>query len=63
MTPNPPAKAERQRQAARPVQPVRGILLPFRATVKPVFGNLRGTKRLDCFTLRGRSKVDGQWAL
>ena len=33
------------------------------ATVEPVFGNLRGNKRLDCFTLRGREKVDGQWKL
>ena len=31
------------------------------ATVEPVFGNLRATKRLDRFTLRGRTKVDGQW--
>lgn len=33
------------------------------ATVEPVFGNLRGNKRLDRFTLRGRTKVDGQWKL
>ena len=33
------------------------------ATVEPVFGNLRGNKRLDRFTLRGRNKVDGQWKL
>lgn len=33
------------------------------ATVEPVFGNLRNNKRLDRFTLRGRSKVDGQWKL
>lgn len=33
------------------------------ATVEPVFGNLRGNKGLDRFTLRGRSKVDGQWKL
>jgi hypothetical protein len=33
------------------------------ATVEPVFGNLRPNKRLDGFTLRGRSKVDGQWKL
>lgn len=31
------------------------------ATVEPVFGNLRANKRLDRFTLRGRSKVDTQW--
>lgn len=29
------------------------------ATVEPVFGTLRGNKRLDRFTLRGRAKVDG----
>jgi transposase len=33
------------------------------AAVEPVFGNLRGNKRLDRFTLRGRRKVDGQWKL
>ena len=30
------------------------------ATVEPVFGNVRYNKGLDRFTLRGRSKVDGQ---
>lgn len=33
------------------------------ATVEPVFGNVRGNKRLNRFTLRGRTKVDGQWKL
>jgi transposase len=33
------------------------------ATVEPVFGNLRGNKRLDRFTLRGQKKVDRQWKL
>ena len=33
------------------------------ATVEPVFGNLRHNKRLGRFTLRGRTKVDGQWKL
>ena len=33
------------------------------ATVEPVFGNIRGSKRLNRFTLRGRSKVDTQWKL
>ena len=33
------------------------------ATVEPVFGNLRYNKRLDRFTLRGRTKVNGQWQL
>ena len=33
------------------------------ATVEPVFPNLRYNKRLDRFTLRGRTKVNGQWLL
>jgi transposase len=33
------------------------------ATAEPVFGNLRYNKGLDRFTLRGRTKVDGQWQL
>ena len=33
------------------------------ATVEPVFGNLRGNKRLYRFTLRGKTGVDGQWKL
>lgn len=33
------------------------------ATVEPVFGNARYNKGLDRFTLRGRTKVDGQWKL
>ena len=33
------------------------------ATVEPVFGNVRFNKRLDRFTLRGRTKVNGQWLL
>ena len=40
--------------------------LPFArrfATVEPVFGNLRGNKRLHRFTLRGKAKVCGQWKL
>lgn len=32
-------------------------------TVEPVFGNLCHNKGLDRFTLRGRTKVDGQWKL
>lgn len=31
--------------------------------VEPVFGNLRHNKRLARFTLRGQTKVDGQWKL
>jgi hypothetical protein len=33
------------------------------ATVEPVFGNIRHNKGLDRFTLRGRTKVEGQWKL
>ena len=33
------------------------------ATAEPVFGNLRGNKRLHRFTLRSKAKVDGQWKL
>ena len=33
------------------------------ATVEPVFANVRYNKRLDRFTLRGRTKVHGQWML
>jgi hypothetical protein len=31
--------------------------------VEPVFGNLSYNKGLTRFTLRGRTKVDGQWKL
>ena len=33
------------------------------AAVEPVFANVRYNKRLDRFTLRERTKVDGQWKL
>jgi len=33
------------------------------AIVEPVFANLRHNKRLDRFTLRGRTKVNAQWQL
>jgi len=33
------------------------------ATVEPVFGNIRHNKRLNRFTLRSQTKVDGQWKL
>ena len=33
------------------------------ATVEPVFANVQYTKRLDRFTRRGRTKVNGQWLL
>jgi hypothetical protein len=32
-------------------------------TVEPVFGNLCHNKGLDRFTLRSRTKVNGQWLL
>lgn len=32
-------------------------------TVEPVFGNIRGCKRMDRFTLRGKIKVNIQWML
>ena len=32
-------------------------------TVEPVFGHIRGTKKLDRFTLRGKKKVNNQWLL
>jgi len=32
-------------------------------TVEPPFGNIRTTKNMNRFTLRGRDKVDGQWKL
>lgn len=31
--------------------------------IEPVFGNLRSTKRLSRFTLRGRRKVNAQWQM
>ena len=33
------------------------------ATVEPVLANVRYNKGLDRFTLRGRTKGDGQWKL
>ena len=33
------------------------------AIVEPVFANIRTQKRLDCFTLRGKIKVNIQWLL
>ena len=31
--------------------------------VEPVFGNIRSTRKLNRFTLRGREKVDAQWKM
>jgi len=33
------------------------------AVAEPVFANIRTQKRLDCFTLRGKVKVNIQWLL
>ena len=33
------------------------------AIVEPVFGNIRSTRGLDRFTLRGKRKVNNQWLL
>ena len=33
------------------------------STVEPVFGNIGTNKRLNCFSLRGKNKVQGQWQL
>ena len=40
-----------------------GVRHDIHPTVEPVFDNLRGNKRLHGFTLRGKTKVDGQWKL
>ncbi|WP_230969197.1 transposase [Nitrogeniibacter aestuarii] len=53
---------ERMKQRVDSAQGKRMIAARF-ATVEPVFGNLRHNKRLTRFTLRGRTKVDGQWKL
>jgi Transposase DDE domain len=31
--------------------------------IEPVFGNIRARKRMDWFTLRGRTKVTLQWRI
>ena len=41
----------------------RAIYSQRMATVEPVFANIRHTKRLDRFTLRGKEKVGTQWRL
>ncbi len=41
----------------------RKIITRRAGTVEPVFGKLRGNKRLNRFTLSGATKVDGQWNL
>jgi len=39
----------------------KAAIIPMHAG--PVFANLRHNKRLDRFTLRGRTKVNAQWQL
>jgi transposase len=41
----------------------RGLYAYRLGTVEPVFGNIRHTKGMDSFTLRGRAKVNGQFQL
>ena len=61
-----PAGKSRYRQGASHVtngsvgEHVRGAK---REAIEPVFANLRYHKRLDPFTLRGRTKGHGQWLL
>jgi hypothetical protein len=57
-----PSRCEQMKHRIDSAEGKRMITRRF-ATVEPVFGNLRGNKRLDRFTLRGRAKVDGQWKL
>ena len=51
--------------AARAIDSERGRAIYSQriATVEPVFANIRHTKRLDRFTLRGKEKVGTQWRL
>lgn len=60
--PHKNAHTERMKQR---IDSAEGRLLYGRrfATVEPVFANLRHNKRLNRFTLRGQTKVDGQWKL
>lgn len=49
----------------RKIDSARGKLIYQRrlATAEPPFANIRHAKRLDRFTLRGKTKVNGQWLL
>ena len=60
--PKPPTQTSRMQQRIDTPAGRRAYGQRF-ATVEPVFGNLRSNKGLDRFTLRGRTKVDGQWKL
>jgi transposase len=53
------AKMKRKIDSARG----RAIYQRRLATAEPVFANLRAAKRLDRFTLRGKTKVNAQWLL
>ena len=59
---NPPTHSARMREK---IDSPRGRMIYSRrlGTVEPPFGNIRRTKGMDRFTLRGREKVDGQWKL
>jgi transposase len=62
-TPGKPEKAIERMKRKVDSDEGRELIARRFATVEPVFGNLRYNKRLDRFTVRGRSKVDGQWKL
>jgi Transposase DDE domain len=51
--------AQRKRKLESPTG--QELLTRRGATAEPVLGNLRHTKRLSRFTLRGREKVAGHW--
>jgi hypothetical protein len=62
-TPGKPEKAIERMKRKVDSEEGRDLIARRFATVEPVFGNVRYNKRLDCFTLRGRQKVDAQWKL
>lgn len=39
------------------------IYAPRKTVVEPVFGQIKGSRRLDRFLLRGLEQVNGEWAL
>ncbi len=41
----------------------RSIYSKRMGTIEPVFGHIRGTKKLDRFSFRGKKKVNNQWLL
>lgn len=62
-TPGKPEKAIERMKRKVDSEEGRDLIARRFAIVEPVFGNVRYNKRLDRFTVRGRSKVDGQWKL